>query len=95
MFGLSLHQYYKSSLDTFNEGLKENSMIFMGILGVGMILFNLKVARTVKTIHLDINGRYSYIELYRKFGFSSSITEIENTHFKGVGYLIHKSLRIP
>jgi hypothetical protein len=60
-----------------------------------MILFNLKIARTLKRIYLDVNGRYSYIDVYRKLGFSYQTVKIENIHFKGLSYYLGDYLRMP
>ena len=91
----NIFSYYRATLQDFNIGQRDNSRIMIGGLGVGMVFFNLKVARTLKHLHLDINGRYSYVEMYRKMGFSSSIVQLENRNFKSIGYFIHESFRIP
>jgi hypothetical protein len=70
-------------------------MIMMGLLGTGMILFNLKVSRTMSRLLIHENGRMSYVEVYRLLGFSRRVVSIENINYKGLNYFLHPSLRIP
>lgn len=67
--GFNCYQYYRASLSTFNQAEKENSFILLCALGVGMIGFKMKTSRTLKNMWIDQNGRHSYLELYRMFGF--------------------------
>lgn len=60
-----------------------------------MICFNLKVARTVQSILIQDNGRKSYIQLYRKLGFSSKWIDVDNDKYKGISFFLFESLRIP
>ena len=51
--GFNFFQYYRASLGTFNQGEKENSLIILCALGVGMVGFKMKTCRTLKNMWID------------------------------------------
>ena len=93
--GMNCFHYYRASLGTFNQGEKENSLIVLCALSIGMIGFKMKTCRTLKNMWIDQDGRHSYLELYRRLGFSSVVVKVENVNYKGGRYFMHPAMKIP
>lgn len=82
------YKYYQSAVlhDDASEDLskasyksdKENYFLMLTLLTVGMVAFSYKTNRTLKALYLDPNGRQTFLELYRRFGFSSRILLVDN-----------------
>jgi len=85
------YEYYQGEekFSYSNEGLTALTIFSF------LVLYELKLHKTPKTIFLNKDGKTIYLELYRFLGFGSRMLEVETVDFKGYGPYFKKYSKIP